>query len=86
MPSLNGKPSTEHSRLLRGCQVEVLSEDNAHAVGALLAKSKTSDVVDATVVIAAIAHHAEIQTSDPVDIQRLVSAAGVDVPLLNVKG
>jgi hypothetical protein len=79
-----GPKQAQLRRLLRGCHVEVLSEDGAHAVGALLAKSKTSDVVDAAVVVAAIAHHAEIQTADHVDIQRLISVAGVDVSLLHI--
>jgi hypothetical protein len=72
-------------RLLRGCHVEVLSESRAHAVGSLLAKSKTRDVVDAAVVVAAIEHQAEIQISDHVDIRRLISAAGFDVPQVIVK-
>jgi len=48
----------------------------AHAVGGLLGRSGTSDVVDATVVTLAITTGAHIVTGDRGDIARLVSAAG----------
>ena len=63
-------------RLLRGCEVIALDELTAHAVGQLLGRSRTADIVDATVVTVAITEQAEIVTGDPDDISRLATAAG----------
>jgi len=62
-------------RFLRGCEVVSFHEADAHQVGELLRKSRTSDVVDATVVALAVERRADIQTSDPTDIRRLAAAA-----------
>lgn len=56
----------------------------ADRAGRLLARSKSSDVVDAAVVIAAIEHDAAVLTSDPNDLARLADAAGYAIPLLTV--
>jgi hypothetical protein len=40
-------------RLLRGCEILALDESTAHAVGRLLGRSGTADIVDATVVTVA---------------------------------
>jgi hypothetical protein len=61
-------------RMLRGCEVVALEEDDAHRVGALLGTSKTRDVVDAAVVTLAIERGAEIRTGDGADIRRLLGA------------
>ena len=63
-------------RLLRGCEVLALDEPMAHAVGRLLGRAGTSDVVDATVVTLAITKQAQIVTSDRDDVSQLVDAAG----------
>lgn len=63
-------------RFLRGCEVVAFDEVSAHRAGALLAKSGTADVVDASVVALAESTSGEILTSDVVDIERLVSATG----------
>ncbi len=65
-------------RLLRGCEVVSMTEQTAHRVGAILGKSKTTDVVDGAVVELAIASGAasDIVTSDPKDIARLVTTTG----------
>jgi hypothetical protein len=62
-------------RLLRGCEVVTFGEADAHRAGALLAKSRTTDVVDAAVVVLALERGAEIQTADASDIRRLTGAA-----------
>jgi predicted nucleic acid-binding protein len=62
-------------RLLQGCEVLALDEAMAHAVGRLLGKSGTADIVDAMVVTVAIAEQAEIVTGDRDDISRLAAAA-----------
>jgi hypothetical protein len=66
-------------RLLRGCAVLALDETTAHAVGRLLGRSDTSDIVDATVVTMAIANQAQIVTDDRDDISHLATAAGARV-------
>ena len=63
-------------RLLRGCEVLALDEPTAHAVGQLLGRSGTADIVDATVVVVAIAQQAEIVTADRNDISQLAASAG----------
>ena len=52
--------------------------------GILLARSGTSDVVDAAVIVAAIEHNAAVLTSDPKDLAKLASAAEYPVRLLTV--
>ncbi len=63
-------------RFLRGCEVVGLDEAAAHRAGSLLAKAKSSDVVDACVVELAARNGAEIVTSNAADIRRLVAACG----------
>jgi hypothetical protein len=66
-------------RFLRGCEVVAFDESRAHRSGALLARAKASDVVDASVVDLAIERDAAILTSDVGDIERLVVASGARV-------
>ena len=70
-------------RFLRGCEVRTFDEARAHRAGVLLGRSKTTDVVDASVVELALDARAEIVTTDPRDIARLVAASGktVDVTI-----
>ncbi len=63
-------------RLLRGCAVAGLDEDGAHRVGRLLAASRTSDVIDAHVVVVASARGAVVVTGDGGDIEHLLACAG----------
>jgi hypothetical protein len=58
-------------RFLRGCSVVPFFADDAHAVGALLAGSGMSDVVDAHVVLSAATVFAAVLTSDPDDLRHL---------------
>jgi hypothetical protein len=52
----------------------VLHQERAKAIGRLLALSRASDVVDASVVVGAVARHDAIVTSDDGDMDRLVRA------------
>jgi hypothetical protein len=62
---------------LRGCDIRPMTENDAHPVGALLAATGTSDVVDAHLVHAAVAGAVTtILTSDVGDIVRLVDGVG----------
>jgi predicted nucleic acid-binding protein len=69
-------------RLLRGCEVLALDESMAHAVGRLLGRSDTADIVDATVVTMAIAQRAQIVTSDRSDVSRIANAAGARLVII----
>ena len=71
-------------RLLRGCEVVALDEAAAHRAGALLGKSRTSDVVDASVALLAIDHDASIVSDDTRDIARLLAAAHSKVTVRDV--
>jgi hypothetical protein len=71
------------SRLLRGCEVIPLDEAGAHRAGALLGKSGTTDIADATLVSLAVTRMADIVTSDRTDIQRLVSRTGARLRIVD---
>lgn len=60
-------------RLLRTCDIVPFAADDAHEVGALLARSGTSDVVDAHVAVLAARLGARIITSDLDDLGHLAS-------------
>ena len=68
-------------RFLRGCDVVAFDEADAHSAGRLLGRSGTSDVVDAAVVVLAMAHGAEIVTDDREDIARLLATARSSLPI-----
>lgn len=71
-------------RFLTGCGIVPFGETEAHETGRLLGKSKTTDVIDAVVVIIALYRHAMILTSDADDMRRLVAASGRDVAVVGV--
>lgn len=54
-----------------GVAVEALDELTAKAIGSLLGRTGTSDVVDASVVISARRHRALVLTTDPADLLQL---------------
>jgi predicted nucleic acid-binding protein len=60
-------------RFLRGCDVLPFEAQEAHAVGALLSKTSTSDVVDAHVALVAARVTATVITSDPDDLRALAA-------------
>lgn len=68
----------------RLCALLPFTEQTAEDVGRLLARSGTSDVVDAAVIVAAIENNAAVLTSDLKDLATLASAAGYPVRLLPV--
>jgi hypothetical protein len=79
-----GGPQPRLARLLVGCVVEPLSRLAAMATGRALARSGTSDIVDAAVVIAAAQRDGVVVTTDYVDIRRIVEALGVRVGVRQV--
>ncbi len=62
-------------RLLRGCEILPLTEQRAHAAGALMGRAATRDVVDAVVAQTAADLHADVVTGDHADVRRLLEAA-----------
>ncbi len=74
-----GGPQAELSRLLKGCRVEQLDEARSRASGRACARSETSDVIGASVVVGAVARGNLVVTSDPGDISRLAAALGTRV-------
>lgn len=67
-------------RFLRGCIVTPFATDEAEAVGALMATARTSDVVDAHLVLVSAERIDSILTSDVGDIELLVGAASSESP------
>jgi predicted nucleic acid-binding protein len=68
-------------RFLTGCRVVAFGEQDAHEAGRLLGITRTTDVVDAAVVVTARQKQAAIITSDPDDISRLAGASGGGVKI-----
>jgi predicted nucleic acid-binding protein len=79
-----GGPQPQLSRLLKGCVIESFDENAARAVGRVLREAGTCDVVDAHVVLTALRYRAAVLTSDPDDLQRLATAARVQLRLHQV--
>jgi rRNA-processing protein FCF1 len=76
--------SSRQARLplfLRGCRVVTLDESMAHEIGALLASARTTDVVDASVVVVAASHEALIISDDAQDLQRLLNVGGMKLTI-----
>jgi hypothetical protein len=71
------------ARLIRATESSPLSEAAALAVGALLARAGTSDVVDAALVLAAVDGDV-IYTSDPHDVAHLARTRGLHVDIVPV--
>jgi hypothetical protein len=69
-------------QLLRGCEIVAFQELDAHHAGSLLGKSRTSDVVDASVVTVAIRRQADVVSDDGDDIRRLLGAARAKLAVL----
>jgi predicted nucleic acid-binding protein len=67
---------------LRGCEVVPFTEEDYLPVGRLLARSGTSDVVDAFVALTAIRSTAAVITSGVPDIKHLLATLGVRLPVL----
>jgi hypothetical protein len=71
-------------RFLRGCEVVPLGEADAHQAGALLGKSRTTDVVDASLVALAIRRKADVVSGDVSDIVRLLAAGHAKVDVIDL--
>jgi predicted nucleic acid-binding protein len=76
-----GGPQALLSRLVRSCRIEPFTESRARSAGTALAASGATDLVDAAVVVTALARGDAIVTSDPDDLRRIASAVGRTVAL-----
>ncbi len=71
------------ARLLAGVDVIPLDEDLGRRAGLLLARTRSTDVIDAALVALAVDGDLVV-TSDPSDLRGLARAAGVHVELILV--
>jgi predicted nucleic acid-binding protein len=79
-----GGPQVLMSRLLKDCEILPDTEAVGRAAGTVCAKAGTSDVMDAIVVMTALATGSAVVTSDPTDLERLATALGRKLPMLVV--
>ncbi|MEX1102726.1 MAG: PIN domain-containing protein, partial [Dehalococcoidia bacterium] len=68
-----GDESIPLLRALEGCRIEPLDEADAKAAGELCARTRTRDVVDATVMVSAARRGDDILTTDVRDLRRLTA-------------
>jgi hypothetical protein len=71
-----GGRQTMLSRLLVGCDIEALDNDQACRVGPLATKASTTDIVDASVVEGALRRVDVVISSDREDLEAIATAAG----------
>lgn len=64
------------SRMLVGCDVQPLDNEQARQVGSLAAKTITTDIVDASVVECALRRVDLVISSDRGDLEAIATAAG----------
>jgi hypothetical protein len=72
----DGRRQVRLGKMLAGCRVDPAGLRTSKAAGILCGTARQSDVVDATVVVMAMAVRAIVWTSDPKDIRVLADAAG----------
>jgi predicted nucleic acid-binding protein len=72
------------ARLLPACVIEPVDESAAKRIGTFLGRTRQNDVVDAAVVVSALARGDAIVTSDPEDIRRLLGTARGQVRIIAV--
>lgn len=71
-----GGPQARLSSLLKGCDVEPLGREQARATGALAARARTAQIVDASVVECALRRGHAVVTSDPGDLVAIAEVGG----------
>ena len=72
------------ARLLDGSVIEPLDEPGARVAGQLLARARSADAIDASVVAGALRRGDAIVTSDRGDIERLANAVGRRIDVIPV--
>jgi predicted nucleic acid-binding protein len=71
-------------RLLRGCDINPLTEQQAHAAGELMGRAATRDITDAVVARTAADLHADVITSDHADIHHLLQTASATSHIIDI--
>lgn len=81
-----GGPQVSLSRVLSGCRIEEgFTEEDSRRIGAWLARSDTTDVIDAHLVrVAGRAPGSVVYTSDVEDLRRVAGVADQPVEVLSV--
>lgn len=79
-----GGPQHQLSRLLKGCKVEELSEEQARQVGGLIARSGLDDTVDVAVAEGALRRNDAVVTSNRTHIAQVASAVGKRIAMHDV--
>jgi len=79
-----GGKQHELTEVLKDCEIVPDAEAIGRAAGAACAKAGTSDVVDAIVVVTALAHGAAVVSSDPDDLRKIATALGKKLDVLVV--
>lgn len=77
----NGARQARLAAVLKGVEVHPL--DDGRAVGRLLARSRSDDVVDAHVVFLAVALTQPVLTGDPDDLSAIATAMGTSAPKIH---
>jgi hypothetical protein len=72
-------------RFLRGCDVTAFDPEVAHEVGALLARTSTTDVVDAHLAVLASRRAAAVVTGDPDDLRLLSTKLHPRFPVIAIE-
>ncbi|MEV6963687.1 PIN domain-containing protein [Hamadaea sp. NPDC051192] len=70
--------------VLKDCEITPDTDRIGRAAGAACAKSGTADVVDAIVVVTALAKGAAVVSSDPDDLRKIAAALGKKLDILVV--
>ena len=79
-----GGPQAELSRLLKGCRIEELDEVRGRAAGQACGRARTSDVIDAAVVVGALARGDLVVTSDRRDITKIAAALDASMDIIAI--
>jgi len=72
------------SRVLKGCRVEELGEDQARHVGGLIARSGLDDTVDVAVAEGAMRRNDAVVTSNRSHIEQVADAMGKRITIHDV--
>jgi hypothetical protein len=68
-----GQPSAALERVLKACRIQILDVWAAKRVGELCARTRTSDIADATVMFLASLRGDDVLTTDLRDMRRLTA-------------
>ncbi len=71
-----GGPQHRLSRLLKGCDIEPLTEEQARSIGVLAARSNLTDTVDLAVAEGALRRDHAVVTSNRKHIEQVANAVG----------